>query len=135
MDARLAVTSLAALAQESRLAVYRLLVEAGPTGLSVGEIGASVRVAPATLSFHLKELAHAGLIAARQEGRFIYYSANFAAMNQLLAYLTENCCARDGVACATSCAPNDCQPASRVRRKSAAGSAPQRRARRDTSKT
>ena len=134
MDARLAVTSLAALAQESRLAVYRLLVEAGPTGLSVGEIGASVRVAPATLSFHLKELAHAGLIAARQEGRFIYYSANFAAMNQLLAYLTENCCARDGVECAASCGPNDCQPASRVRRKPAA-SAPRRRARRDASKT
>lgn len=105
MDARLAVTSLAALAQESRLAVYRLLVEAGPTGLSVGEIGASVRVAPATLSFHLKELAHAGLIGSRQEGRFIYYSANFDAMNRLLAYLTENCCARDGVSCAPACAP------------------------------
>ena len=105
MDARLAVTSLAALAQESRLAVYRLLVEAGPTGLSVGEIGASVRVAPATLSFHLKELAHAGLIGSRQEGRFIYYSANFDAMNRLLAYLTENCCARDGVSCAPACTP------------------------------
>lgn len=105
MDARLAVTSLAALAQESRLAVFRLLVEAGPTGLSVGEIGASVRVAPATLSFHLKELAHAGLIGARQEGRFIYYSANFDAMNRLLAYLTENCCARDGVSCAPVCTP------------------------------
>jgi DNA-binding transcriptional ArsR family regulator len=103
MDARLAVNSLAALAQESRLAIYRLLVEAGPTGLSVGEIGASVRIAPATLSFHLKELSHAGLVKARQEGRFIYYSPSFDRMNRLLGYLTENCCARDGVGCETDC--------------------------------
>jgi DNA-binding transcriptional ArsR family regulator len=103
MDARTAVLSLAALAQESRLAIYRLLVEAGPTGLAVGEIGAGLSVAPATLSFHLKELAHAGLVAARQEGRYIYYSANYARMNGLLGYLTENCCARDGTACAPGC--------------------------------
>ncbi len=102
MDARIAVASLAALAQETRLLIYRLLVEAGAPGLAVGEIGASVRVAPATLSFHLKELAHAGLVRARQEGRFIYYSANFEAMNGLLGYLTENCCAREGGTC---CAP------------------------------
>lgn len=101
---KLAVDSLAALAQESRLLIYRLLVEAGPTGLSVGEIGASLRVAPATLSFHLKELAHAGLVQARQEGRYIYYSANFAKMNELLGFLTENCCARDP-ACGAGCAP------------------------------
>src|SRR6188508_3191701 len=105
MDAKLAVASLAALAQESRLLIYRLLVEAGPTGLSVGEIGASVRVAPATLSFHLKELAHAGLVSARQDGRFIYYSPSFETMNGLIGYLTENCCARDGVSCGTSCGP------------------------------
>ncbi|HSN19328.1 MAG TPA: metalloregulator ArsR/SmtB family transcription factor [Usitatibacter sp.] len=103
MHAKLAVASLAALAQESRLLIYRLLVEAGPTGLAVGEIGASVRVAPATLSFHLKELAHAGLVDARQDGRFIYYSANYGTMNRLLGYLTENCCARDGVGCETEC--------------------------------
>ena len=107
MDARFAVASLAALAQESRLLIYRLLVEAGPTGLSVGEIGASVRIAPATLSFHLKELAHARLVGARQEGRFIYYSANYDTMDRLLGYLTENCCARDGMACETQC----CSPA------------------------
>ena len=95
MDSPTAVTSLAALAQESRLAIYRLLVEAGPTGLAVGEIGAELDVAPATLSFHLKALAQAGLIGARQDGRFIYYSASFSRMNELLAYLSENCCARD----------------------------------------
>jgi len=102
MDASNAVAALAALAQESRLRIYRLLVEAGPAGLAVGEIGASVKVAPATLSFHLKELFHAGLVVTRQEGRFIYYSANYERMNRLLGYLSENCCARDAVACAPS---------------------------------
>jgi ArsR family transcriptional regulator len=116
MDAKLAITSLAALAQESRLRIYRLLVEAGPTGLSVSEIGASLHVAPATLSFHLKELAHANLVSAKQQGRFIYYSANYERMNGLMAYLTENCCVRDGVGCGSACKPT-------------------RRARRDTSKT
>ena len=99
MNARNAVAALGALAQESRLAIFRLLVEAGPTGLSVGEIGASLRIAPATLSFHLKELSHAGLAAARQEGRYIYYSASYERMSRLLAYLTDNCCARDGADC------------------------------------
>jgi DNA-binding transcriptional ArsR family regulator len=122
MDAKHAVVALAALAQESRLLIYRLLVEAGPTGLAVGEIGASLRVAPATLSFHLKELYHAGLVTTRQEGRFVYYSASYERMNGLLGYLTENCCANDGVGCAPACAP-------------AAGAPPKRRARRDRSKT
>lgn len=103
MDSKLAVASLAALAQESRLHIYRLLVEAGPTGLAVGEIGASLRIAPATLSFHLKELVHAGLIRSRQESRYIYYSANYETMNRLLGYLTENCCARDAVDCEPDC--------------------------------
>jgi ArsR family transcriptional regulator, arsenate/arsenite/antimonite-responsive transcriptional repressor len=93
------VKALAALAQESRLAIYRLLVERGPTGVSAGEIGAELKVVPATLSFHLKELSHAGLITSRQEGRYIYYSANFDEMNALVGYLTDNCCARDGVTC------------------------------------
>lgn len=97
MKSNAAVTRLSALAQESRLAVFRLLVQAGPDGLCVGDIGAKLRVAPPTLSFHLKELTHAGLIKARQEGRFIYYSPDFKAMNDLVAYLTENCCG--GQAC------------------------------------
>jgi len=103
MESKTAIAALAALAQETRLAIHRLLVEAGPTGLSVGEIGAAVPTAPATLSFHLKELANAGLVLARQEGRYIFYCANYERMNTLLAFLTENCCARDG--CAPSCGP------------------------------
>ena len=96
MDNASAVSSLAALAQESRLAIFRLLVEAGPAGLSVGEIGAPLDIAPATLSFHLKELANAGLVTARQEGRFIYYSADYGRMNTLIGFLSQNCCARSG---------------------------------------
>lgn len=92
MDTNNAVTALAALAQATRLGVFRLLVEAGPDGLSAGRIGESLGLPPATLSFHLKELSHAGLIDSRSEGRFVIYSANFSAMNALVAYLTENCC-------------------------------------------
>jgi ArsR family transcriptional regulator len=103
MESKNAIASLAALAQETRLAIYRLLVEAGPTGMSVGEIGADVKSSPATLSFHLKELANAGLILARQDGRYIFYSANYGHMNTLLGFLTENCCARDGASCKTGC--------------------------------
>jgi ArsR family transcriptional regulator, arsenate/arsenite/antimonite-responsive transcriptional repressor len=87
-----AVNRLAALAQGSRLAVFRLLVQAGDEGLCVSDIGARLKVAPATLSFHLKELTNAGLIKARQQSRFIYYSADFRSMSDLVAYLTENCC-------------------------------------------
>lgn len=87
-----ALASLAALAQDTRLAIFRLLVAAGAGGMTVGRIGEALEVAPATLSFHLKELARAGLISSRQESRFIWYSANYTAMNGLVAYLTENCC-------------------------------------------
>jgi ArsR family transcriptional regulator len=105
MDAVTVVSSLAALAQETRLKVFRLLVEAGPTGMSVSEIGAPLQVAPATLSFHLKELTRAGLINARQDGRFIFYSANYDRMNALIAFLTDKCCSRDNVDCAAPCGP------------------------------
>ena len=86
------VEALAALAQETRLKVYRLLVEAGPEGLSAGVISHQLALAPATLSFHLAHLSRAGLAASRQDGRFVIYSANFQNMNALVGYLTENCC-------------------------------------------
>lgn len=93
MDISTAVLNLAALAQESRLAIFRLLVKHGPDGLCVGDIGEELDIPAATLSFHLKELSRAGLIAATREGRNIFYAPNFDLMNELLAYLTENCCA------------------------------------------
>ena len=90
-----------------------MLVEAGPTGLSVGEIAASVKSSPATLSFHLKELSHAGLIVARQDGRYIYYAANYEQMNELLGFLSENCCARDCGPDTRACNTNECAPTAR----------------------
>ena len=98
MESTNAVTALGALAQETRLAIYRLLVEAGPTGQSVGEIGAAIPTAPATLSFHLKELANAGLVTQERSGRHLVYRAGFDEMNALLGYLTANCC--QGADCA-----------------------------------
>lgn len=92
METKDALASLAALAQDTRLAIFRLLVVAGAEGMTVGRIGEALEVAPATLSFHLKELTRAGLVASRQESRFIWYSANYEAMNGLIGYLTENCC-------------------------------------------
>lgn len=89
----IAIKALAALAQETRLTIFRMLVQAGESGLSAGHLAKELSIPNATLSFHLKELTHAELVIARQESRFIYYSANFATMNALLSYLTENCCA------------------------------------------
>lgn len=93
----IAIKALAALAQETRLSIFRVLVQAGESGLSAGQLAKELSIPNATLSFHLKELTHAELIIARQNGRFIYYSANFLTMNALLGYLTENCCA--GIPC------------------------------------
>ena len=87
-----AVAALAALAQETRLAVFRLLVQAGPHGVPAGDIAQKLSVPPATLSFHLKELSHADLVTSRQEGRFVYYSANYENMAALMSFLTQNCC-------------------------------------------
>lgn len=99
-----AIDALAALAQRSRLAAYRLLVEAGQEGLPAGEIGEKLDLPPATLSFHLAHLVRAGLVRSRQEGRFVIYSTDFENMNALVGYLTENCCS--GAACVSvSCAP------------------------------
>ncbi len=92
VETKTAVAALAALAQETRLAIYRLLVEAGPAGVAAGTIAAKLGVAAPTLSFHLKELAHAGLARGESQGRFVVYRADYDAMNALLAYLTANCC-------------------------------------------
>jgi len=105
-----ALEALAGLAQETRLAIFRLLVEQGPEGLAAGAIAERLGIANATLSFHLKELAHTGLVTPRQAGRFIYYSANYATMNALVAYLTANCCR--AVGCDVVCVP---QPQRRKR--------------------
>lgn len=93
------VKALAALAQPTRLAIYRLLVACGPEGLAAGQVAEKLKVSPATLSFHFRTMSHAGLVDSRQEGRFIYYAANFTAMNGIVAYLTENCCGGDAAAC------------------------------------
>ena len=104
MESSNVVLALAALAQETRLAVYRLLVEHAPEGLPAGQVAERLGLAAPTLSFHLKELWRAGLIAPTQEGRFIWYRADLAAMNELVGYLTENCC-RAGSTCDPSCGP------------------------------
>jgi DNA-binding transcriptional ArsR family regulator len=103
METKTAVLALSALAQESRLAVFRLLVQAGAEGLPAGQIAEQTGIAPSSLSFHLKELAHAGLVSSRQDGRFVIYTANFSIMNELLGFLTENCCG--GVSCSPVCSP------------------------------
>jgi len=92
MDDANAVKIFASLAQETRLGLFRLLVQAGPQGLAAGSIAAELNLPSSTLSFHLKELVHAGVVQSRQAGRFIYYSADFAAMSALIGFLTENCC-------------------------------------------
>lgn len=101
MDNKDAVTALAALAQESRLAAYRLLVQAGPAGLAASRIADALGMPPSSLSFHLKELSHAKLIVPRQEGRFVIYAAQFDTMNALVGFLTENCCG--GEPCPPAC--------------------------------
>jgi ArsR family transcriptional regulator len=95
--------ALSGLAQETRLSIFRLLVERGPEGVAAGVIAERLEIPPATLSFHLKELANADLVSPDQRGRFIYYRANYATMNGVVAYLTENCC--QGTACDIACAP------------------------------
>ena len=99
-----AVGALAALAQDTRLGIFRLLVEAGPEGLAAGRIGAAMQLPPATLSFHLAQLTRAGIARSRQEGRFVIYCADFQSMNALVGYLTDNCCG-GGRSCAPSTKP------------------------------
>lgn len=96
MQHQTAIAALGALAHETRLGSFRLLVAAGPEGLSAGVIAERLGVVPSSLSFHLAELVHSGLIVQRRQGRQLIYSAEYAAMNELVAYLTENCCGREG---------------------------------------
>ena len=107
MQNRQAITILAALAQESRLAVYRLLIEHAPEGLAASAIAEQLGLPNATLSFHLKELSHAGLVSSRQSGRFIYYAPVIETMDELIGYLTDHCCSQSGGTCSTAakCAP------------------------------
>jgi ArsR family transcriptional regulator len=108
------IEALGALAHEHRLAIFRLLIERGPEGLSAGRIAERVGLVPSSLTFHLQSLQRAGLITQRRESRQLFYSADFAAMNGLVGYLTENCCAESGGKCSVSCAP--AQPGRSVRR-------------------
>jgi len=111
MDKTAAIDALGALAQESRLDVYRLLVQAGTEGMAAGQIGERLGLPAATLSFHLSQLRHAGLVAFTREGRSLIYAAEYDTMNRLLAYLTENCCRGDAAACAVPvCDPDAASP-------------------------
>lgn len=118
-----AIAALGALAQETRLDIFRLLVQKGPAGLPAGEIGERLGQPSPTLSFHLNQLRFAGLISSRRESRSIIYNANYKAMNELLTFLTENCCggnvaacAPEAAACLTDCAPKPLPMPKRSRR-------------------
>ena len=103
MDAERVVTALAAIAHDHRLAIYRMLVEAGPQGLPAGVVADRLNMPPSTLSFHLRQMLHAGLVTQRRLSRQLIYAADFTTMNGLVSYLTENCCC--GAACAPACDP------------------------------
>jgi ArsR family transcriptional regulator, arsenate/arsenite/antimonite-responsive transcriptional repressor len=102
MKKEAAVQALGALAQETRIEIFRILVEAGPEGLPAGAVGERLGLPSPTLSFHLNQLRFAGLVTSRRESRSIIYSANFRTMNQVLAYLTENCCGGRPELCAAN---------------------------------
>jgi len=104
MDTSSALRSLAALSHENRLAIFRLLIEQGPAGIAAGQIAEQLGLPAATTSFHLKELVNAELAVAQPQSRYIFYRANYAAMDGLIQYLTHHCCIRSG-ACMTDCAP------------------------------
>jgi ArsR family transcriptional regulator len=123
MQNKQAITILAALAQESRLAVFRLLIEHAPEGLAASAIAEKLGLPNATLSFHLKELSHAGLVSSRQSGRFIYYAPVIEAMNDLIGYLTDHCCSQSDGTCSTAtaqCAPGKRSAAATRRRPTSA---------------
>lgn len=103
MDSSSVIKALAALAQEHRLAVYRLLVQAGPEGMPAGILADRIGVPPSSMSFHLAQLANAGLVTQRRQSRSIIYSADFDAMNGVMGYLTENCCGGASCSPMTAC--------------------------------
>src|ERR1043166_2402140 len=121
MERKGAVTALAALAQETRLSIFRLLVEAGPEGVPAGRLAETLEVPGATLSFHLKELARSGLVSSRQDRQFIYYAVDFERMAELMTYLTQNCCQGMPQACLSvveTALGRCCPPESKTKRKS-----------------
>jgi DNA-binding transcriptional ArsR family regulator len=105
VEKKAALGALAALSQETRLDLFRLLVTVGPDGLPAGVIAERLGVLPSSLTFHLNQLVHAGLITQRRRSRQLIYSAEYGAMNDLLAYLTENCCGRGVAVCSPLCDP------------------------------
>jgi DNA-binding transcriptional ArsR family regulator len=119
MEAKHAVAALGALAHDTRLAVFRMLVQRGPDGLSAGVIAQTLGLSPSSLSFHLQQLTHAGLITQRRMSRQLIYATDFAAMNALMGYLTENCCGRGAVVSAPVCCPGATGTANAADRRSA----------------
>jgi DNA-binding transcriptional ArsR family regulator len=113
MTAKDMIEALGALAHEHRLALYRLLVERGPEGLPAGHISRRLKLAPSSLTFHLQALQRAGLINQRRESRQLIYSADFGAMNDVVGYLTENCCSGSGE-CVPGCKPAHVAPSKRA---------------------
>ena len=114
MDPVSTVEALGALAHEHRLAIYRLLVEAGPDGMSAGDIAQRIGLVPSSLTFHVQSLQRAGLITQRRLSRQLFYSADFSAMNELIEYLTKNCCG--GESCAPVCSPRRAKVFAKLRR-------------------
>jgi ArsR family transcriptional regulator, arsenate/arsenite/antimonite-responsive transcriptional repressor len=104
MDAKHVIAALGALAHETRLKLFRMLVERGPDGMSAGAIAQKLSIVPSSLTFHLQQLVHAGLISQRRLSRQLFYATDYAAMNDVVTYLTENCCG-GGEACVPVCKP------------------------------
>lgn len=119
MEKHEALAALAALAQETRLDIYRLLVQTGPDGMPAGHIGDELGLPSATLAFHLKELKHAGLVTFTRNGRSLIYAAKYPTMNGLLSYLTENCCGRDAKKCLPTLSPGAAPKRARQMQRSA----------------
>jgi DNA-binding transcriptional ArsR family regulator len=109
MDTKQVIEALSALAQETRLAIYRLLMQRGPVGLPAGAIAEALNLPASSLSFHLAHLSRAGLVTQRREGRSLIYAVDVGGMNALMAYLTENCCGGNA-ACVPVCTPATCAP-------------------------